>query len=132
MLSQMHPVGQRTDGYFAGSQQAAARRVAVGGVEPVVLFSLMGLTFLLVAGRYRKTTKQSLSNEQVGSNPRSLCDEVLAQVVRGTNNPHSAIRTHDLLGDMYGNDGVVLEFIDGHDHRASVPTYSSAAARTSN
>ena len=74
----------------------------------LVLFSLMGLTFLLVAGRYYKTTKRSLSNEQVGSNPRSLCDEVLAQVVRGTNNPHSAIRTHDLLGDMYGNDGVVL------------------------
>ena len=74
----------------------------------LVLFSLMGLTFLLVAGRYYKTTKRSLSNEQVGSNPRSLCDEVLAQLVRGTNNPHSAIRTHDLLGDMYGNDGVVL------------------------
>ncbi len=108
MLSQMHPVGRARP---STSSRGAVRRRGVlllVVLSLLVLFSLMGLTFLLVAGRYYKTTKRSLSNEQVGSNPRSLCDEVLAQVVRGTNNPHSAIRTHDLLGDMYGNDGVVL------------------------
>ena len=74
----------------------------------LVLFSLVGLTFVLVASRYYDTVKRSLRNEQVGSSPRDLCDDVLAQLVRGTNNPMSAIRSHDLLGDMYGNDGVVL------------------------
>ncbi len=73
----------------------------------LVLFSLVGLTFVLVASRYYDTVKRSLRNEQVGSSPRDLCDDVLAQLVRGTNNPMSAIRSHDLLGDMYGNDGIV-------------------------
>ncbi len=71
----------------------------------LVLFALIGITFVLVAGRYLDTTRRAIKSEQSGTNPREICDEAFAQLIRGTTNPHSAVYQHDLLSDLYGNDG---------------------------
>ncbi len=73
----------------------------------LMLFSLIAVTFVLVAGRHYDATRYAIRNEQVGDDPRQLLDEVFAQCIRGTNNPHSVIGPHSLLEDMYGNDGII-------------------------
>ncbi len=72
----------------------------------LILFSLVAVTFVLVAGNYYSATRNAVRNEQVGDDPRQLLDEVLGQCIRGTLNPHSGLRGHSLLEDLYGNDGI--------------------------
>ncbi|MEX0642368.1 MAG: hypothetical protein WD468_06690 [Pirellulales bacterium] len=72
----------------------------------LVLFSLIGVTFVLVAGKHLSTTKMALRDEQRGDDPRKQLDAVMAQLVRDTTNPQSVVQTESLLADLYGNDGV--------------------------
>ncbi len=72
----------------------------------LMLFSLVAVTFVLVSSRHYETTRYAVKNEQTGDDPRDLLDNVFAQCVRGTDDPHSVIGPHSLLEDLYGNDGV--------------------------
>jgi hypothetical protein len=72
----------------------------------LVLFSLVAVTFVLVAGRYYDAARNQIKVEQTGDNPKQLLDEVLAQCIRDTDNPNSVLRGHSLLDDLYGNDGI--------------------------
>lgn len=72
----------------------------------LVLFALIGVTFVLVAGQARRGARSDARNEQYGDDFRKQLDEGLAQLVRDTNNPLSTVRFHSLLNDMYGTDGI--------------------------
>ena len=72
----------------------------------LMLFSLVAVTFVLVSSRHYDTTRNAIKNEQTGDDPRRFLDNVLAQCIRGTNDPQSVIGPHSLLEDMYGNDGI--------------------------
>jgi len=72
----------------------------------LMLFSLVAVTFVLLSSRHYETTRYAVKHEQTGDDPRNLLDNVFAQCVRGTDNPHSVIGPHSLLEDLYGNDGI--------------------------
>ncbi|MBI3838068.1 MAG: hypothetical protein HY288_09060 [Planctomycetia bacterium] len=72
----------------------------------LVLFALIGITFVLVASQYRRSSAAAGRAEQYGDDYRKQLDEVFAQIVRDTNNTHSVLQRHSLLNDMYGQDGV--------------------------
>jgi hypothetical protein len=75
----------------------------------LVLFLMVGMAFIVTAKQSEKAAKSSmrasvrLASEAAQSD---LLDEVLLQIIRDTNNPHSSLRFHSLLADMYGNDGI--------------------------
>ena len=74
----------------------------------LVLFTLIAVTFVLVAGAKLTATKNELRIEQFGDDPRELCDDVLARVIRDVgdrNDTVSVLHKHSLLRDLYGNDG---------------------------
>ena len=71
----------------------------------LVLFLLMGLTFVVVGTSYKDASESFAKIERTGDSPRKELDSAMYQLVRDTTNPLSAIRGHSLLRDMYGNDG---------------------------
>ncbi|HEY3392000.1 MAG TPA: hypothetical protein VGK58_04795, partial [Lacipirellulaceae bacterium] len=71
----------------------------------LVLFMLIGTTFLMTSNQERQSAKKSGRADRLGNHATKLLDRALLQVVRGTENPYSAIRGHDLLSDLYGTDG---------------------------
>jgi hypothetical protein len=72
----------------------------------LMLFSMVAVTFVLLSTRHYETTRYAIRNEQTGENPQQLLDNVFAQCIRGTDDPHSVIGPHSLLEDLYGNDGI--------------------------
>lgn len=76
----------------------------------LVLFTLIAVTFVLVASQSRRSVRADSRNEQYGDDPQKQLDSVFAQLVRDTVNPQSALRGHSLLADIYGNDGVRFSY----------------------
>ncbi|QDV72152.1 hypothetical protein [Botrimarina mediterranea] len=73
----------------------------------LVLFLLLGTTFLLTSGQYRTASKIVEKAHRTTFQPADLLERALMQLVRDTNNSSSVIRYHSLLRDMYGVDGFV-------------------------
>ena len=72
----------------------------------LALFSVVAVTFALVAGKHRQVTTKQSRMEQYSPDPRDLLDDGAMQLVRGSKNPVSPFFIHSLLEDMYGNDGL--------------------------
>lgn len=80
----------------------------------LVLFLLVGTSFIVSSNQYRLAQKalaaasspETMLNSQ---QQQGLLDEVMNQVVRDTSNPHSSLRYHSLLRDIYGEDGIYAE-----------------------
>ena len=82
----------------------------------LMLFAMIGVTFVLVASQSRRAIRAETRAEQYGDDYKKQCDEVFAQLVRDVtvspsttttpNNPRSVLMWHSLLNDMYGTDGV--------------------------
>jgi hypothetical protein len=68
----------------------------------LVLFTLIGVTFVLVASQSRRATRADSRHEQYGDNPQRVLDAVFGQIVRDTTNVRSSLQGHSLLADMYG------------------------------
>ncbi|MEM1303866.1 MAG: hypothetical protein AAGG46_03165, partial [Planctomycetota bacterium] len=105
----------------------------------LVLFSLLGTAFLATSVSYRTSARVQEQANRVSLQPGDLMERALMQLLRDTNNPHSSIRYHSLLRDMYGTDGfagrvyapnVGNTFGDatavGTASNAALPTYSGA------
>ena len=91
----------------------------------LVLFALISVTFVLIAGQYRRSSRSAARAEQYGDDPRKQLDEVFAQIVRDTINTNSSLQSHSLLNDMYGNDGV-QGIINGTNNPTYVPAGATA------
>jgi len=72
----------------------------------LVLFVLSGLTFVVVAGHYRRGAVAYARHELTGDYPQTELDRAMYQLLRGTRDRDSVLLGHDLLNDLYGNDGV--------------------------
>jgi hypothetical protein len=93
---------------------ATRRRPRRRGVLLLVVLSLLVL-FLMIGTAFIITTKQSeksakafrkaAENQTSEAARGNLLDDVLLQLIRDTDNPQSVLRSHSLLGDLYGNDG---------------------------
>lgn len=78
----------------------------------LVLFALIGLTFVVVAGHYSTAARISVLNDQTSEQGPEVVDQVVYDFLRGQNNTNSALFDasgicNSLLEDLYGNDGVV-------------------------
>lgn len=99
------------DGRRGVCQWPFARRSSRRGVlllvvlSMLVLFMLIGTAFLMTSSHSRDAAKGSAKKDRVGNHATRLLDRALLQLLRDTENPHSVVRTHSLLRDLYGVDG---------------------------
>lgn len=69
----------------------------------LTLFALMTMTFVLVATQAKRAALAGAYVERRGDPPQVLLEEAALQVLRGTQNPASALGPHSLLEDIYGH-----------------------------
>jgi len=72
----------------------------------LVMFGLLGITFVIIAGQAKRTATTAGRSEQQYDPPDRLTEEAALAIFRGSNNPGSPTWLHSLLEDMYGNDWV--------------------------
>ena len=99
-------------------------------VSMIVLFLLMGTTFMIVANEYRRASKPRLLNNLYRIDNQALVQQAFYELIRGPElaNPASPLRTHDILADMYGYGFKAT--ISGAPIVANIPgTLSSATPR---
>ena len=70
----------------------------------LVLFLLMGTTFMIVTNNFLKSARQRSKFRLKGDDAQVLVERALYDIIRGPdlNNTMSPLRGHSLLGDMYG------------------------------
>src|SRR5687767_5956426 len=71
----------------------------------LVLFMLIGTAFLMSSSQSRVDAKNSAKLHRYGNHPTEVLERGLYEVLRDTENPFSAVRSHSLLRDLYGTDG---------------------------
>jgi hypothetical protein len=72
----------------------------------LVLFSLLALTFLIGATRYRHGAEAFGQHDLRGTPAPKLLDMAVHQLIREPSNPYSSVWTHGFLLDAYGRDGM--------------------------
>ena len=71
----------------------------------LVLFVLIGVTFVVVAGQYTRAAKAYAKHEQKGDRPQQELDDALMMLLRGSTDVNNPLYSHSLLEDLYGTDG---------------------------
>ena len=71
----------------------------------LALFTLVAITFVIVASQARRGALIASKAQQQGTPPDVLVRRAILEIARGSHNPYSVIGPHSLLEDMYGNDG---------------------------
>jgi len=71
----------------------------------LVLFTILAVTFVVVAAGYREGAVAASRYRRVGDDPRKLLDSAAYALVRGTSDENSPFRGHEFLRDMYGIEG---------------------------
>jgi hypothetical protein len=71
----------------------------------LVLFILIGITFIVVAGQYTRAAKAFARHDLRGDDPQRELDQAAELLLRGSTNPNDLLYRHSLLEDVYGNDG---------------------------
>ncbi|MEY4566789.1 MAG: hypothetical protein RLY14_1759, partial [Planctomycetota bacterium] len=69
----------------------------------LALFSLLAVTYVVFSSQSRTASVALANRDYRGTNSSTLMDQVVKQVVRGTQDPGSALWGHDLLGDLYSH-----------------------------
>ena len=77
----------------------------------LILFLLIGTTFILTAGQHKDRAKILEKANRTTFQPEDVLERALMQLVRDTNNRHSALRYHSLLRDVYGGDGFTAQVL---------------------
>ncbi len=75
----------------------------------LVLFVLIGLTFMVSARHFRDAALSAARIDRSGDAPKQMSDMAIMQILRGTTDVSSAVYGHSLLNDIYGQDGFVGE-----------------------
>ncbi len=66
---------------------------------------LIGTAFLMTSNQARVNAKNEAKGNRLNKDATKNLYSALLQVVRDTENPHSVLRGHSLLADLYGTDG---------------------------
>lgn len=110
---------------FGRNARASERRgvLLLVVLSVLILFMLVGTTFLLTSNQYKTAAKIMDKANRTTFQPEDVLERALMQLVRDTNNRHSALRYHSLLRDLYGGDGFV-----GQVNTAALPSYAEVTA----
>ncbi|MEY4179041.1 MAG: hypothetical protein RLY70_2615, partial [Planctomycetota bacterium] len=95
----------------------------------IVLFTLIAVTYAIVAGQYKLSAAASAKLQLVGDPPRKDLDIVAYMLIRDSATP-SSFTGHSLLRDLYGADGVrgiVTSAIAGVNGQFIVLNYSTTS-----
>ena len=94
-------------------------------VSMIVLFLLMGTTFVIVSNDYLRASKKRALRDIFSIDRTALVERAMLDVIRGPalDNTTSPLRGHDLLSDMYGYGlkGAVVETIPGDTDLTNAP-----------
>ena len=71
----------------------------------LVLFVLIGTTFIVVADKYAATSFAFAKQEIKFDPPEQLLDAAVMDLLRSSRDPQSPFFHDGLLADVYGNDG---------------------------
>jgi hypothetical protein len=69
----------------------------------LALFGATAFAFVVIASHGNRAAKSYQRVDRVVFSPRQDLDDSMRQVLRGTKNPHSVLRTHSLFEDIYGS-----------------------------
>lgn len=72
----------------------------------LVLFVMVAVAFVIAASQHRLAARAASRAKLAGTPAKKQLDQAVRQLLRGTTNTNSALYGHDLLRDIYGNDGV--------------------------
>ncbi len=73
----------------------------------LTLLIVIGLTFVVLSGQFRRTAETGVRKERYADDPAKLPDRAMYDLLRDTPaNSRSALKGHSLLRDLFGNDGV--------------------------
>lgn len=68
----------------------------------LTLLIVVGLTFAIISGQYRRAAEAAARQNRYGDPPDRLLERGMLQLVRDTNDARSVLRTHSLLRDVFG------------------------------
>ena len=97
-------------------------------VSMIVLFLLMGTTFMIIANDYRRASKPRLLKNLNEVDSQALVQRAFFELIRGPEleSVVSPLRTNDLLADMYGY-GFKAVVVAGSAADANIPGTTNAA-----
>ena len=72
----------------------------------LVLFALIGTTFIIVAGRYDENSRRYSDLDRVGTDPAEQLNSVMMDLLRGPSGRSSILTDENLLRDLYGDDRI--------------------------
>ncbi len=69
----------------------------------LILFLLIGITYVLSSGQFKQAAKTAARVEQYDDIPKDTLNKVILEIIRGSNNPRSSIAAHSILEGGYGD-----------------------------
>ena len=72
----------------------------------LTLLMVIGLTFVVISGQFRRGADAAARTERYGMPPEKLLDRAMYQLVRDTSDTRSVLWGHSLLRDLYGVDRI--------------------------
>ena len=95
----------------------------------LVLFLLLGITFVLTASSFRKGARATMRAKQFDQplDTVNVLDTVLMEFLRGSSNSRSMFNSQNLLGDLYGEPvlkGRIVLDADANNDRIDDNLYS--------
>lgn len=101
----------------------------------LVLFMLLGVTFLILSSQYLGGAKRMSNHDRLGDDPQKETETAFYQLAAGTRPfSKSAIKFHDLLRDMYGSEfaagPVANAVLDGDSAGQFIRIYINAPLNT--
>ena len=106
----------------------------------LVLFAVLGVTYVLVSGQFRRTSTVPARLEQRAVDYRNQLDGAAMQILRGPNSLNSTsspgllggslsvIGPHSLLEDIYGNDAVASSSTSVTTNPTGITIYSAESS----
>ena len=70
----------------------------------LVLFALLGITFVIVSGQYERSAGATARSELYGGEPSRDLDTAMYIALRDDLNALNPLRSHSLLYDIYGHE----------------------------
>ncbi len=68
----------------------------------LIMFVVVAVMYVAVATRARSVATNYSSFERTGDTPEQMVESLARDLLRGSANPHSPLRSTSLLDDMYG------------------------------
>ena len=69
----------------------------------LILFLLIGITYLLTSSQFMRSAVVASKFEQYDDPPQATLNYAIMELLRGSNNPTSSIGGHSLLENLYGH-----------------------------